>query len=182
MKLKMIFFLILIVIIIVPAVAIERSAGISDREIIEALAGIKGDIKKLETEIKGDIKRLEEGQRNLLREMDKRFEAVDKRFEAVDKRFEAVDKRFGAVDKRFEEINERFGQLVNIFIGIVAAFAGIVTVTISLAIWDRRTAIAPVAAENREIKEREETIERALKEYAKSEPKLAEALRIVGLL
>ncbi len=160
----MFFFLILIVMIILSAEAIERSGTISDKEIIETLS-----------EIKGDIKRLEEGQKSLLREIDKRFEAVDKRFEAVDKRFEAVD-------KRFEEISRHLDQLVSIFVGIVAAFAGIVVVTISLAIWDRKTAIAPVAAENRELKEREVAIERALKEYAKSEPRFAEALRIVGLL
>ncbi|MHA1854837.1 MAG: hypothetical protein ACTSYY_02240, partial [Promethearchaeota archaeon] len=44
--------------------------------------------------------------KDVIREMDKRFEAIqiqmDKRFEAMDKHFEAMDKRFEAMDKRFE--------------------------------------------------------------------------------
>ena len=47
--------------------------------IITALSGVVAT--------KEDIK-------NLMNEMDKRFEAMDKRFEAMDKRFEAMDKRF----------------------------------------------------------------------------------------
>ncbi|MHA1584437.1 MAG: hypothetical protein ACTSWL_04225 [Promethearchaeota archaeon] len=54
--------------------------------------------------------------KDLIQEMDKRFEVVDKRFEAMqkqmDKRFEAMqkqmDKRFDAVDKRFEVVDKRF--------------------------------------------------------------------------
>lgn len=48
------------------ALAIERAPRISDKEIIEGLAEIRGDIKELRVE----IKRLEEGQQNMLREMD----------------------------------------------------------------------------------------------------------------
>ena len=38
--------------------AVEVAPRISDREIIEGLADIRGDIKKLEAEVKGDIKEL----------------------------------------------------------------------------------------------------------------------------
>ncbi|MHA1721218.1 MAG: hypothetical protein ACTSXK_16995, partial [Promethearchaeota archaeon] len=50
--------------------------------------------------------------KDVIREMDKRFEAIqiqmDKRFEAMDKHFEAMDKRFEAMDKRFEAMDKRF--------------------------------------------------------------------------
>ncbi|MHA1921423.1 MAG: hypothetical protein ACTSWX_16875, partial [Promethearchaeota archaeon] len=50
--------------------------------------------------------------KDVIREMDKRFEAIqiqmDKRFEAMDKHFEAMDKRFEAMDKRFEVMDKRF--------------------------------------------------------------------------
>ena len=118
------------------AIAIERAPTISDREIIEKLA------------------RIEEGQKAILREMDKQFESMDK----------------------------RFGQLINIFIGIVASFAGIVAVTIGFAIWDRRTALTPVIRRAVSIEDREERLERALKEYAQKEPVLAEILKGLGML
>ncbi|GAB4534252.1 MAG: hypothetical protein Fur0020_00700 [Thermodesulfovibrionia bacterium] len=67
------------------------------------------------------------------------FKAIDKRFEAIDKRFEAIDKRFEAIDKRFEAIDAQFNRMTDLMVGIILAFAGIVAVTISFAIWDRRT-------------------------------------------
>jgi len=49
--------------------AVERAPRISDREIIEGLADIRGDIK----EIRANILRLEEGQKSLRFEMNSRF-------------------------------------------------------------------------------------------------------------
>ena len=57
--------------------------------------------------------------KDVIREMDKRFEAVDKRFEAVDKRFEAlqiqIDKRFESfllqMDKRFKAMDGRLKKI-----------------------------------------------------------------------
>lgn len=108
-------------------------------------------------------------------------EAVDKRFESMDKRFESMDRRFESIDKRFESIDKWFDQLINIFIGIIAAFAGIVAVTIGFAIWDRRTALRPAIERTDDLRIREEKLERAVKEYARGEPKLQEILKSLGL-
>lgn len=72
--------------------------------------------------------------------------------------------------------------MITIIMGIIMAFAGIVAVTISFAIWDRRTALAPAIKVSRKIEEREEKVERALIEFAKDEPGLAVALRYAGVL
>jgi len=52
--------------------------------------------------------------RELIREMNQRFEAVDKRFEAMDRRFEAMqkqmDQRFEAMDRRFEAMQKQMDQ------------------------------------------------------------------------
>ncbi len=105
------------------------------------------------------------------------------RIETSLKEFKAsVDKRFEAIDKRFEAIDKRFDQLINIFLGVVAAFAGIVAVTIGFAIWDRKTTLSPYLKRSRDIEEREEMIEKILKEYAKTEPKLAEVMKRLGVL
>ena len=42
--------------------AVEVAPKISDREIIEGLADVRGDIKKLEAKVEGDIKELRAGQ------------------------------------------------------------------------------------------------------------------------
>ncbi len=92
---------------------VEPAPRITGREIVERLT------------------RLEEGQKAILREMDKRFESMDKRFESMENRFD---------------------QLINIMIAIISAFAGIVMVTIGFAIWDRRTMIRPFETKVKDIK------------------------------
>ncbi len=65
--------------------------------------------------------------------------------------------------------------------GFGVTFAGIFML-IGFVIWDRRTAIAPVIRQTREMEKREELTVRALKEYAREEPRLAEILKSLGLL
>ncbi len=50
-------------------------------------------------------------------------------------------------------------------------------ILIGFVIWDRRTALSPVSSRTREIEQREELLEKILKEYAKVEPKLDEILK-----
>ena len=55
-------------------------------------------------------------------------------------------------------------------------------ILIGFVIWDRRTALEPVAKKYRELEEEGEKYKKALKEYAKVEPKLAEVLKSLNLL
>ena len=55
-------------------------------------------------------------------------------------------------------------------------------VLIGFVIWDRKTALAPAIKKNKELEEREDLLERALKEFAKQEPRLAEVLRTMRLM
>lgn len=63
--------------------------------------------------------------------------------------------------------------------GILFSGMGIL---IGFVIWDRRTALAPAIKKYKELEEKEELIEKALKEYAKTEPKLAEILKSMRLM
>jgi len=54
-------------------------------------------------------------------------------------------------------------------------------VLIGFVIWDRRTALEPVARKSRELEEREEKVVKVLKEYSRFEPKLAEILKALNL-
>ena len=105
-----------------------------------------------------------------------RVEATLKEFkESVDKRIEGIDKRIDSVDKRIERLETvmmgGFGLLFTSMVGLVG-----------FVLWDRRTALAPAVRRSRELEEREERIERALREIAQKDPRVAEALKHVGLL
>ncbi len=67
-----------------------------------------------------------------------------------------------------------------LFWGFGILFGGM-GILIGYVIWDRRTALEPVARRNKELAEKEDKLEKVIKEYAKSEPKLAEILRSVNL-
>ena len=190
MKKVLLIITVLWCLLAIPAVAVERAPRITDREIIESLSNIRGDIKRLE----GKVHHLEDGQKAILKEMDRRFESmgksVNERFEGMEKRFESMENsmngRFesmeNSMNKRFDSMENQIQNLVSVFIGIVAAFAGIVAITIGFAVWDRRTALRPTLKEISEVKERENKIVKALEHFAKQEPKMAEVLRSVGLL
>ncbi|MBI5186971.1 MAG: hypothetical protein HZA01_14770 [Nitrospinae bacterium] len=123
---------------------------ISDREIIEGFAYIRGDIK----ELKMEIKRLDDGQKAL--------------------REQTADLK--------DFTSKQISDLKDFMLwGFGVLFAGMFTL-IGFVLWDRRTALAPAIKKNRELEEREERVEKALKEYAYKEPRLAEILRGAGIM
>ena len=65
--------------------------------------------------------------------------------------------------------------------GFGVTFAGIFAL-IGFVLWDKRTALAPAVKKARELEEREERVEKALKEIALKDGNVREALRHVGLL
>ncbi len=60
-------------------IAVETAPRISDREIIEGLSDIRGDIK----EIRANIQRLEEGQKNLEKRFDDLRSEMNSRFDTI---------------------------------------------------------------------------------------------------
>jgi len=54
-------------------------------------------------------------------------------------------------------------------------------VLIGFVIWDRRTALEPVARKSRELEEKGEKVLKVLKEYSRFEPKLADILKTLNL-
>ncbi len=138
--------------------------------------------------------RIETALREFKDSVDKRFEQVDKRFEQMDRRLaefqSSVDRRLAefqsSVDKRFAEfqssVDKRFEQMMTFMWILASVFGGLVAATIGFAVWDRRTALAPALRRSRELEEREERVERALRELAQTDPRVAEALKHTGLL
>jgi len=87
-----------------------------------------------------------------------------------------------ALEKRMDGIEKRIDFLQEILLaGFSTLLIGMMTL-IGFVLWDRRTALAPAIRKNRELEERGKRLEKALKEYARQEPKLTEILRSFGLL
>ena len=111
------------------AFAVETAPRISDREIIEGLSTIRGDIKELRTE----IKRLDDGLKSLEKRFDDMNCSVNKRFDdmnnSVNKRFDDMN---NSVNKRFDDmnnsVNRRFDALqwmLGLFITVAISLMGI---------------------------------------------------------
>ncbi|MFN7065408.1 MAG: hypothetical protein ACK4OF_04600 [Aquificaceae bacterium] len=111
--------------------------------------------------------RLEEGQKAILQ-----------RFDYIDRRFEDINRRFEDINKRFEDINKQLDRITAIFTALVVAVIG-------FAYWDRRTIIKKAKEETTSQIEKEGKLSdliKALRELAKTEPKVAEVLKKFNLL
>ena len=138
--------------------AVEAAPRITDREIIQGLAEIKGEIRGIKA----------------------RLDSVDKRFEQVDKRFDVMQHN---MDNRFDSIEKKIDQLVLLMTGMVGAFAAIVAITIGFAIWDRRTAVRPLQAQIWLLEnEKVEKMRKVMLAYAEKNKDWAAVLRSFGLL
>jgi len=106
---------------------------------------------------------------------------VDKRFDDMSKRFDDMNKRFDDVNNRIGDVNSRIDGMSNLMLwGFGVIFAGMFAL-VGFVIWDRRTALAPAIRRNKELEERQELIEKALKEFAIEEPRLSKILKQIGL-
>ncbi len=117
------------------------------------------------------IIRLEEGQKALMQ-----------RIEDTNRRIEDTNKRIEDINRRIDDTNKRIDDVINIMLwGFGVLFAGMMTL-IGFVIWDRRTALAPAIKRTRDLEEREEKIERVLRELARKMPEVKEAMQKEGLL
>jgi hypothetical protein len=206
---RIIFFIIGAILLSCPAAghAVEVAPRISDREIIESLADLRGDIKEVRAGQKALAKNMDQrfkavDQRfdaveqrfesvdqhfvSFEQKMDQRFKAVDQRFDAVYQRFDAVDQRFDSMEKRLDSIDRRFAFFQNLMLVLIAGVFGL----IGFIVYDRKTALRPV--ENRIIQlEAELSHENgsrltrlvgALQELAKTDKKVEAVLRSFSLL
>lgn len=126
----------------------------------------------------GEIPYTQEDRDRLIRvetKLEEGLKAVNQRIDALGKRIDALDKRIDALDKRID-------GLQSIVLGGFGVLFGGMMALIGFVLWDRRTALQPAIRKNKELEEKEERLERALKEYAMHDPKLAQILSSVGLL
>jgi len=89
---------------------------------------------------------------------------------------------FRALMQRIDDTNKRIDDMISIMLwGFGVLFAGMMSL-IGFVIWDRRSALAPAIRKTKELEEREEKIEKALKKLAEKNPEVKEALKETGIL
>jgi hypothetical protein len=101
------------------------------------------------------------------------------RLRNVELRLERLETK---VDEGLKAVNQRIDDLKGLLYVIIGAIIAQIVGVVGFVLWDRRTALSPAIRKNKELEEREEKIEKALKELAKEDPKVAAVLRNVGLL
>lgn len=95
-------------------------------------------------------------------------------FKSINQRLEDGLK---ATNQRIDSLGQRVDDLRDLIYIILGGIIGL----IGFVLWDRRSALAPAIRKSKELEEREELLEKVIKEYARKEPRLAEVLKSVGL-
>jgi uncharacterized protein YoxC len=101
-------FLFFIFLLAAPALAVETAPRISDREIIENLSDLRGDIKELKV-----------GQLGLQQQINDLKESTNKRFDDVNKRFDDVNKRFDDINGRFDILQWMLGLFITVALFLI---------------------------------------------------------------
>jgi DNA repair exonuclease SbcCD ATPase subunit len=140
---------------------------------------LKGGEGGVILEIRERLIRIEEGQKALNQRIDELDKRLSSRIDELDKRLSSrideLDKRLGS---RIDNLEKRMDYLVNL---IYVVLAGMFTL-VGFVLWDRRSALAPAIRRTRDLEEREEKLERAIKEFALKNPDMKEILKSLGLL
>ena len=169
----------LMVMSIPTAQAIDVAPRISDREIIEKLAGLEAGQKALRSEMRA-------GQDALRSEMRAGQKALRSEMRAGQ----------DALNIRIDDVNTRISSLEKTMLTMFAALISMVAALLGYLIWDRRTMIRPVIErlDNLEIEivrdldlrhadgSRLTRQLKALREYARNDAKLKEILRDLSLM
>lgn len=87
-----------------------------------------------------------------------------------------------SLQRQIDDLKEQMRDIKAFMLWGFGILFGGMGILIGFVIWDRRTALSPAIKKSREIEEKEEKIEKALKELATKDPNVAEALKRVGLL
>jgi hypothetical protein len=118
---------------------------------------------------------LKGGEGGVILEIRERLIRIEEGQKALNQRIDELDKRLGG---RIDGLEKRMDYLVN---PIYVVLAGMFTL-VGFVLWDRRSALAPAIRRTRDIEEREEKLERAIKEFALKNPDMKEILKSLGLL
>jgi septal ring factor EnvC (AmiA/AmiB activator) len=122
----------------------------------------------------------------LLGEIKGELKQINKRIDDLNKRIDDTNNRITEVkeelNKRIDDTNKRIDKLIDIMIGITAVFGGLVVAMMGLVFWDRKTLIEKAVDKAVQQVESRSRLLLVLREFAKTDERLAEVMRSLGLL
>ena len=137
------------------AVATDSSFTQADRDrMVRIEEGLKATNQRIEEGLKATNQRIEEG-------------------------LKATNQR---IDDLRADMNRRFEQMTIFMLWGFGILFGGMGLLMGFVLWDRRTALAPAVRKTKELEERAELLEKALKEASITYPGIKEALKHVGIL
>ena len=101
--------------------------------------------------------------------------ALQVQINGLQKQIDGLQRQVDGLQKQIDELRSDFRTYMSIVIGSIIALMGFI-------IWDRRTAISPVVKKAKELDDRSDRMEKVLKDLAKRNPEIEEALKRAGLL
>ncbi|MBF0321201.1 MAG: hypothetical protein HQL01_15515 [Nitrospirae bacterium] len=123
--------------------------------------GFKSTNQRIDDGLKSTNQRMEDGFKNINQRMEDGLKSTNQRME-----------------DGFKNINQRINDL---YLLMSVMIAGMITL-VGFVLWDRRTTLAPATRKIKDLEEREDRVERVLKELAIKDPNAAEANKRAGLL
>ncbi len=138
---------------LVPAAMAQSDVSVHNRDILDAISGMKQEMMRIEQSLKSELVRLET-----------RLQATNTRLDDFQ---QATNTRLDDMRANIDNVRDNLWWIVGL---VFAALLGMV----GFVVWDRRSALMSATR-------RVERVEDALKEMAGSNPVVAEALRNAGI-
>ena len=100
----------------------------------------------------------------------------------LETRMDAMNSRMDDMNKRMDDMNNNINNRMSDLMGLMHVILAGMIALVGFILWDRRSAIAPVVRQAKELERDKAVVWEVLREYAKKEPRFAEILRIAGVL
>ncbi len=111
--------------------------------------------------------------------VEERIKNLETRFDDMNKRIDGLE---ASLNKRIDDLRTDIVEMRSTMLtGFGVLLSGMFAL-IGFVIWDRRTALAPVARQAKELADIDEKTLTALREFAKTNKVMQEALKKVGML
>ena len=176
--------------------------ALAQDKVIREIKGLKREVNNLKREVnnlktqvsnlKREVENLKKEVSNLkedMNELKREVAEIKGELRQMNKRFDDmtrhINERFADINKRIEELGKRIDDLKDVMLAMFAGLVVLVITVIGFAFWDRRTVVKKAVEESKAQIESEGKLRdviRVLKELAKSDEKVANAMRKVGLL
>jgi predicted transcriptional regulator len=112
------------------------------------------------------------------KEIQKDIQEIKERLARLEERVNSLDK---GLNKRIDDLDNKLAKRMDDLANLMYVILAGMFVLVGFVIWDRRTALSPAIRRTKDLEEREERLERALKEFAMKNPEMRDILKNLGL-